>query len=91
VDLAEQTGQQQVRERWFQSLDEVPRQAVTMSIREILKARAILCIATGSHKASAVRQCFLSDISPLAPASALQLHHAAIVYLDSAAMKDLPS
>lgn len=91
VDLAEQTRQRQVRERWFQSLDEVPRQAVTMSIREILKARAILCIATGSRKASAVHQCFVSEISPLAPASALRLHRAAVVYLDSAAGKDLPS
>jgi len=89
VELAEQTRQQQVRDGWFRSLDEVPRQAVTMSIREILKAQAILCIATGSHKASAVKKCFLSEISPSAPASALRLHRSAIVYLDSAAAKDL--
>jgi glucosamine-6-phosphate deaminase len=87
VDLAEQTRLQQVRECWFPSLEQVPRQGVTMSIREILKARAILCIATGAHKASAVKQCFLSKISPLAPASALQLHSAATIYLDSAAMR----
>jgi glucosamine-6-phosphate deaminase len=88
VDLTEQTRQQQVREGWFQSLEQVPRQAVTMSIRQILKSRAILCIATGRHKALAVKQCFLSEISPLAPASALRLHGAATVYLDSAAGND---
>ena len=89
VDLAEQTRRQQVRERWFGSLDQVPRQAVTMSIRQILKARVILCIATGFHKAQAVQQCFLSEIRPLAPASALRLHPAATVYLDSSASKNL--
>lgn len=83
VDLAEQTRQQQVRERWFDSVDDVPRQAITMSIRQILKARTILCIATGRRKAPGVQQCFASEIGPAAPASALRLHRAAIVYLDS--------
>jgi glucosamine-6-phosphate deaminase len=85
VDLADETRRQQVRERWFDSVDDVPRQAVTMSIRQLLKARTILCIATGQHKAQAVHRCFASGVSPASPASALQLHPAANVYLDSAA------
>ncbi len=85
VDLAEQSRQQQVNERWFNSLEEVPHQAVTMSIRQILKARAVLCIATGRRKASAVQRCFGADISALAPASALRLHREATLYLDSEA------
>ena len=89
VDLAEQTRRQQIREGWFESLDQVPRQAVTMSIRQILKARAILCIATGEHKAPAVKHCLLSEIGPLAPASALRLHADATIYIDSAAARNL--
>ena len=85
VDLAEQSRRQQVNERWFNSLEDVPRQAITMSVRQILKARAILCIATGTRKALAVQQCFAADISPFAPASALQMHLQAKLYLDSEA------
>lgn len=85
VNLAEQSRQQQVNEGWFESLANVPRQAITMSIRQILKARAILCIATGTRKALAVQQCFGAGISPLAPASALQNHSDATVYLDAKA------
>jgi 6-phosphogluconolactonase/glucosamine-6-phosphate isomerase/deaminase len=54
-----------------------------MSVRQILKASAILCIATGTRKALAVQRCFAAEISPLAPASALQMHLEAMVYLDS--------
>jgi glucosamine-6-phosphate deaminase len=85
VDLAEQSRQQQVNERWFNSLEDVPRQAITMSVRQILKARAILCIAIGTRKALAVQRCFAAEISPFAPASALQMHLEAKVYLDSGA------
>jgi len=83
VNLAEQSRQQQVNERWFNTLEDVPRQAITMSVRQILKARAILCIATGTRKAQAVQQCFAAEISSFAPASALRLHPAATLYLDS--------
>jgi glucosamine-6-phosphate deaminase len=82
VELAEQSRQQQVKEGWFDSVEDVPRQAITMSVRQILKSRAILCIATGARKAPAVQRCFSGEISPLAPASALWLHPDATVYLD---------
>jgi glucosamine-6-phosphate deaminase len=85
VNLAEQSRQQHVNERWFDFLGDVPRQAITMSVRQILKARAVLCIATGTRKAMAVRRCFAAEISPFAPASALQIHLGARVYLDSEA------
>ena len=83
VDLAEQSRQQQVKEGWFDSLESVPRQAITMSVRQILKSRAILCIATGARKAPAVQRCFSGEISSFAPASALRLHSDATVYLDA--------
>ena len=83
VNLTQQSRQQQVNEHWFDSLEDVPRQAITMSVRQILKARAILCIATGTRKAVAVQRCFAAEISPIAPASALQMHPEATLYLDS--------
>ena len=82
VSLDERGRRQQVGEGWFRTLDEVPKQAITMSIRQILKARAIVCVATGTRKAEAVRLCFEGEIGPAAPASALRLHDHATVFLD---------
>jgi glucosamine-6-phosphate deaminase len=82
VDLDERSRRQQVGEGWFGSLEEVPRRAITMSVRQILKARAILCIVTDKRKAEAVKRCFEGKISPTAPASALRLHPNVITFLD---------
>lgn len=83
VDLDERSRLQQVREGWFGSLEEVPRRAISMSVRQILKARAILCLVPEARKAEAVRLCFEGEIGPMAPASALRLHPNVVVYLDS--------
>ncbi len=90
VDLEERGRQQQVGGGWFASLEEVPRTAITMSIRQILKARAILCLASGARKAEAVKLCLEGDIGPLAPASALRLHQNATLFLDHEAAALLP-
>jgi glucosamine-6-phosphate deaminase len=82
VDLDERGRRQQVGQGWFASLEGVPRTAITMSIRQILKARAILCLASGTRKAEAVKLCLEGDIGPMAPASALRLHENATVFLD---------
>ena len=82
VELDDQNRLQQVRERWFGALEDVPRRAITMSIRQILKARTILCLAPGTCKANAVRACVSGEIGPMVPASALRLHPAAVLYLD---------
>jgi glucosamine-6-phosphate deaminase len=82
VDLDERGRQQQVGGGWFASLGEVPRTAITMSIRQILKSRAILCLVSGTRKAEAVKLCLEGDIGPMAPASALRLHQDAMVFLD---------
>jgi glucosamine-6-phosphate deaminase len=82
VDLDERGRQQQVGGGWFASLAEVPRTAITMSIRQILKAHAILCLVSGTRKAEAVKLCLEGDIGPMAPASALRLHENATVFLD---------
>ena len=82
ADLAERGRLQQVGGGWFASLEEVPRMAITMSIRQILKSHAILCLASGARKAEAVKLCLEGDIGPMAPASALRLHENATVFLD---------
>ena len=82
VDLDERGRLQQVGGGWFASLEEVPRTAITMSIRQILKAQGILCLVSGARKAEAVKLCLEGDIGPMAPASALRLHQNATVFLD---------
>lgn len=82
VDLDERSRRQQVSEGWFRSVAEVPGKAISMSIRQILKGRAILCIVPEARKAKAVKLCLEGEISPMAPASALRLHADAVVFLD---------
>lgn len=84
VELDEACRRQQVGEGWFAQLDEVPRQAISMSIQQILKSQHILCIVPDERKAVAVRNCLESAVSPMLPASILQLHPATTIYLDSA-------
>ncbi len=82
VRLDEACRRQQVGEGWFKDLTEVPERAISMSIRQILKARAILCIVPDERKARAVKSCFEGEISPAAPASILRTHADTIVFLD---------
>ena len=84
VELDERCRQQQVGEGWFRTLEEVPKRAFSMSIKQILKTETILCIAPEKRKAEAVRNCLGKDrdVSPLYPASALKLHPRAYVFLD---------
>jgi glucosamine-6-phosphate deaminase len=82
VNLDEACRRQQVGEGWFGGVSEVPSQAVSMSIRQILKARRIICVVPDARKARAVRDCLDSEVSPQRPASALRPHEGAILYLD---------
>jgi glucosamine-6-phosphate deaminase len=83
VGLDEECRGQQVGEGWFSGIDEVPRQAISMSIREILRSRNVICVVPDRRKAQAVRDCLELEVSPLRPASALRRHAAATVYLDA--------
>jgi len=73
---------QQVAEGWFENLDAVPKQAVSMSVHQVLKAKEILAVVPGPRKASAIKACFDGPISPMAPSSILRKHPNATVYLD---------
>jgi|SRR5215467_13187912 len=82
VELDEACRRQQVGEAWFAYLSEVPKRAISMSVRQILKAKEILCIVPDARKAHAVESCFEGEISPLAPASVLRTHPNTTVFLD---------
>jgi glucosamine-6-phosphate deaminase len=82
VSLDDACRRQQVSEGWFADISEVPRQAISMSVRQIMKAREILVVVPDARKAEAVRLCFEGEIGPMAPASILRTHAAATVYLD---------
>lgn len=82
VSLDEACRRQQLGEGWFPTLADVPERAVSMSIRQILKSKAIICTVPDARKAQAVHDCFTGEISPLHPASILREHPDCVVYLD---------
>src|ERR1700742_1971600 len=84
VELDQACRQQQVGEGWFKDMSEVPKQAITMSIRQIMSARKILCGVPDARKAPAVKACLEGPVSPAAPASILQNHPDVNVFLDTA-------
>jgi len=82
VALDEACRRQQVGEGWFASIADVPSHAISMSVRQILRSREIICIVPDARKAQAVKACLAGEVSPMAPASILQTHANATVYLD---------
>ena len=82
VNLDEACRRQQVGEGWFSSIAEVPSQAISMSVRQILKARAIICVAPDARKARAIHACVEGGVSAMAPASILRTHANTMLFLD---------
>jgi glucosamine-6-phosphate deaminase len=91
VTLDEACRRQQVGEAWFADISQVPKQALSMSVKQILKAKEILAVVPDTRKAQAVKACFEGEVSPMAPASILRRHPNATIYLDenSAALLSL--
>ncbi|HEY3971717.1 MAG TPA: 6-phosphogluconolactonase [Candidatus Sulfotelmatobacter sp.] len=83
VELDEACRRQQVGEGWFADISKVPTRAISMSPRQILKARELLVVVPEERKARAVKACLEGEISPMAPASILRQHPHATVYLDA--------
>jgi len=82
VELDEACRRQQVMEGWFSSVSEVPARAISMSIRQILKAEEIIAIVPDARKSLAVKACLEGDVTPVAPASILRTHPNSTIYLD---------
>lgn len=90
VQLDEACRRQQVGEGWFKTFDDVPARAISISIRQLLKSREIICVVPDARKAHAVERCIAGPVSPMAPASILQTHPHTTVYLDTASAALLP-
>lgn len=84
VDLDEACRRQQYGEGWFKTVDDVPRQAISMSIRQIMKSRYIICSVPDARKATAVKNSVEQAVSNLFPASILQTHDQCSLFLDEA-------
>jgi glucosamine-6-phosphate deaminase len=82
IELAEASRRQQVGEGHFGSLEEVPTQAITLTIPALLAPGAILCIVPEARKAEAVRACLTGPITEDCPGSILRRVDHARLYLD---------
>ncbi len=82
VELDERCRRQQVGEGWFPTLSEVPRKAITMSVRQMLHSRHVICSVPDQRKARAVAMCLYDQISPYAPASVLRTKRECTLFLD---------
>ena len=88
VNLTESTIE--ANKRFFASADDVPRQAYTMGIGTIMKAKKILLIVNGEAKADIVAKAFFGPVTPEVPASILQLHPDVMIVADKAALSKVP-
>ena len=82
VNLDDACRQQQFGEGWFPSFDAVPQQAISMSIRQILKSELIVLSVPDARKAQAVKDALEGEVTPLHPASILQRHPNTVLFLD---------
>ncbi len=82
VQLDQQTRWVQVHQGHFQTFEQVPKYAFTVTIPTILSAQKILCLATGKNKAEIITKMLQGDISPQCPASVLRQHSDATLFLD---------
>lgn len=87
VDLTESTIE--ANKRFFEKIEDVPRQAYTMGIKNIMMAKKILVVVSGESKADIVKAAFTGPIKPQIPASILQLHPDVTLIGDEAALSKL--
>lgn len=87
VNLTESTVK--ANQRFFASMDDVPRQAYTMGIKTIMQAKKILVVVSGEDKADIVKKAFFGEITPQVQASVLRLHNDVTIVADEAALSKL--
>lgn len=85
TDLTESTIE--ANSRFFESMDEVPKTAITMGLGQIMKSKKILLIASGESKAEAMKMLFSGKITSECPVTMLNMHRDVVVVLDEAAAK----
>lgn len=89
VDLDEACRRQQVGEGWFARVEDVPTRAISMSIRQMMKADELLVIVPDERKAFAVKSAVEGDVTALVPASIIRTHPNVTLYLDEPAASRL--
>ena len=89
VELDEPCRRQQLGEGWFKSIEEVPSKAISMSVKQIMKSKHIICSVPDERKAAAVKNTLEQNVSNLYPASILQKHPDCTLYLDKASASQL--
>lgn len=89
VELDEISRNQQLEERWFQRLDEVPKRAISLTIPAIMRVPRLLVTAPGHRKADIVRRALEENVSTACPATILRTHPNVILYLDEASASQL--
>jgi len=85
VKLDEKCRRQQLGEGWFPTLEDVPQVAISMSVRQIMYSRTIICTVPDTRKAAAVKAALEGPITDLCPASILREHGDCRMFLDRAA------
>jgi len=83
VELDEKCRKQQLGEGWFERLQQVPRQAISMSIRQIMKSECLIVTVPDERKAKAVENALEGEVTPMCPASILQRHGNCRIFLDA--------
>lgn len=89
ADLDRECRQQQVNEGWFDSLEDVPKQAISMSVKQIMLSKHIICSVPDKRKATAVKNTLEHEISNMYPASILQNHPDCYLYLEELSASEL--
>ena len=89
VNLDHACRQQQFGEGWFPTFDDVPQQAVSMSIRQIMKSACLILSVPDKRKAAAVKGTVEGPVTPTCPASIVQQHADCTLYVDAAAASEL--
>ena len=89
VNLDQACRQQQFGEGWFPTFDDVPQQAVSMSIRQIMKSASIILSVPDRRKAAAVKGTVEGPVTPACPASIVRRHADCTLYIDDAAATEL--
>jgi len=82
VRLDEACRRQQFGEGWFKTLDDVPREAISMTVRQIMKATHVICTVPEKRKARAIKACLEGEVGPMFPASILRTHPSCHLFLD---------
>jgi len=85
VELDERCRKQQLGEGWFQTLEQVPKRAISMSIRQIMKSACIIVSVPDRRKAEAVKNALQGQVTPMCPASILQRHKNCKIFMDEEA------